>query len=481
MYYIVKESSEIPLKSWRTRPIFERKLLEAIRVSVRDHGIPCSVQLVQGVIYVDCKREAHEALLRVFGVHNVCEAVKQEFQNLEDIGRYALEVFKERVKGRKSAVRVKRSGTHGFTSIDVARVVGALLKPYSAGVDLTNPEVTVRIEVRDNTAYYILRCWNGPGGLPVGVEGRVLAMFSGGYDSTLSAWLAAKRGSEVDFLHYYMGSEEASLSAFRVLQELVKWLKPYRPLLYLADLTPVMADIRGNVRSEYRQVALRWVMHLIAQRVARKGNYDAVIVGESVGQASSQTLKNLKVVEKLLKEEFRVPIIRPVAMMDKIEIINKVRSIGLYELCEKVVEVCQVSEGPVTTRADERKLAEELRKLDLGIVDTVLENLAAVGADDEEGFKEVIKSFAEDVEVSEVPEGAILVDVRSREAHLRDRVEGAIHVSQLDLDRVSRGRPLILFCERGGASTVWAKALRRLGYEAYSFKGGLEELRKKLT
>jgi len=164
-------------------------------------------------------------------------------------------------------VRVKRSGQHKFTSLDVARKVGELLKPYSAGVDLENPEVTVELEVRGSVAYLYTRTIRGPGGLPVGVEGKALVLFSGGFDSPVAAWFTAKRGVKVDFLHYYMGSTLSTYYAFQVAKELAfKWLYGYQPVFILVDFTDIISEISRKVEWSYRQVVLRAVMYSVAEK-----------------------------------------------------------------------------------------------------------------------------------------------------------------------------------------------------------------------
>lgn len=472
-YYLVKESAEIPLKSWRTRPRFERALARALEKALAKAGASFRVRYSQGVFYVEADRDVSKVLSRVFGVHDFCEVVPYRFSSLEDISRRAEELFKDAVAGRKFAVRVKRSGDHSFTSLDVARAVGASLLKYSAGVDLDNPEVEVRIEVRGEYAYYVMKCWRGMGGLPVGTEGRALTLFSGGFDSTLASILAAKRGAEVDFLHLYMGVAGATEGAIAVAKEVAKLFTPYEPRLIVVNFVPLLAEVRSKVESRLRQVVLRVLMHEVAQALVEKLGYDAVVTGESVGQASSQTLKNLRVVDYLVRP--RAALLRPLAAADKEEIVSRVRELELFDYVVKVEEVCRISEGPVETGAEVEEVEEALKYVSGDVLNGVIASYRVyeVGKATAE---EVLKGIGADVEVDDVPPGWLLVDIRDFRRYSEDHLPGAIHISQLSKVDV----PVVLYCDYGSASILAALELRKSGVQAYSLRGGVLGYRKRV-
>lgn len=478
MLYIVKEAGEIPLKSARTRPRFEKRLAEAIRTALARNGVEGKVRIYQGVLYVEAPELAEGIIRRVFGVHNVCVAIPYKFMGLDDIAMKATEIFSDIVKGKKFAVRVKRAGRHSFTSMDVARAVGSALLPYSSGVDLSNPEVIVKIEVREDTAYFIINCVKGPGGLPVGTGGRGLALHSGGFDSTASAWLAAKRGVEVDFLHLYMGWVENSVRAARIASRLGReWFSPHRPRMIVVDITPLTAWIRLFVKPDLRQVVLRVAMHEVAQSVAARHGYDAIITGEAVGQASSQTLQNLRVVDTLVRNRYSL-VLRPVSCFDKEEVVELVRSIGLYEEVEKVKEVCRIAEGPQATRAKASQVAEELSKVPEDIVKGVVDKAIITDPSNEDEVRKTLKSFDEGVTVDDIREDMVPVDARERREFMEWRVPGAIHVEDLIRGEPPE-KPLVVYCRYGTLSRGIAKALRMLGMEAYALTKPASELRLK--
>lgn len=476
MLYIIKEAGEIPLKSARTRPRFEKKLVEAIREALAREGIGGRARIDQGVVYVEAPEGAEDVLRRVFGTHSVCSAIPHKFSDLKDIADKAVDIFSDAVRGRKFAVRVKRAGRHSFTSLDVARVVGSALLPHSAGVDLSNPEVVVRIEVRGDIAYFITKCVRGPGGLPVGTGGRGLALYSGGFDSTASAWLTAKRGVAVDFLHLYMGSVENSVRAARIASRLGReWFSPHTPKMVVVDATPLTAWIRLFVKPDLRQVVLRVVMHEIAQSLAKSLGYDTIITGEAVGQASSQTLHNLRVVDALVRNRHALTL-RPVSCFDKEEVIALVRSIGLYGEAEKVEEVCRIAEGPQATRAKASSVAEELSKVPEELVKGLTDRAVTVDPSNESVVRGVLNSFDEGVVVDDIVEGMTPVDARGRREYSEWHLPGALHVEDLIRGQWPEG-PLVVYCWYGTISRGVAKALRILGMEAYALTRPASELR----
>lgn len=472
-YYLIKESSEIPLKSWRTRPRFERALSRAIEYILKEVGASFKLSYSEGVFFLEADRDVSHVLTKVFGIHDVCEVIPHRFSSLDEIAVKAEELFRDAVAGKKFAVRVKRHGDHPFTSLDVARAVGSKLLHYSAGVDLETPDIEVKIEVRNEYAYYVLRCWRGLGGLPIGTEGRALTLFSGGFDSTLASLLAAKRGVEVDFLHFYMGSSESTLAAIEVMKKLSEFLAPYEPTAIFVNLVPILAEIRAKVEGRIRQVVLRVIMHEIGQEIAGKYGYDAVVTGESVGQASSQTLRNLKVVDSLVN--VRTTLLRPLACLDKEEIVNKVRELGLYDAVVRVKEVCKLSDGPVETRAKIDEVKEAITYISKDVVEGVVANAKRYSVKDLNP-EIVLKELGADIEIDEVPENWVLVDIRAKSKYQEDHIPGAIHISELK-ENVSK--PIVLYCEFGSASLLAAMELRKLGREAYSLRGGFAGYKKK--
>ncbi len=469
--YIITIAGEVLLKSPRTRPRFIKKLLSNIqdafkRNNVRDYKIS-----VEGArIFIESKPDVSDLLKNIFGIYRFGEVVKVDFKDLKDLAIKISELAKHMVKDKKFAVRVHRVGEHDFTSIDVAREVGALLKPYSRGVDLDNPDIEVWIEVRGNKAYLYKSRIKGPGGLPIGVEGRVLVLFSGGFDSPVAAWFMAKRGAIVDLLHYIMGSPQLLYMVHRVAKVLAdKWLYGYSPRMYIVDLREIINVIRENVKRSYRQVVLRAIMYIVADKVARKYGYDAIATGESLGQASSQTLVNLSVIEKAINID--TMILRPLIGLDKEDIINYSRLISTYEESSKVAECCTIAPTLVVTRAKLSELKEELEKIPKELIESAIKNIQIIN---------ILSTRVEElmpknqIEIDFIPEGAIVVDLRSIDEYKKWHYPGALHVSMIDSYEKYKDKPIVFYCQFGHISYLMAYKLRSQGYKAFSLKGGIK-------
>ena len=358
MIAVAVPAGEIMLKSRRVRPAFEKRLLANIRSALEKRGLEgCRARLHETRILVEeCSpREAVDTLLHVFGVHAATEAIVFGYTSLGDLVDRAASIAAEWVAGKRFAVRAKRSPSEPFTSLDLARELGARLKPYSAGVDLENPEVEVYVEARRGLAI-LHRGWRrGPGGLPTGVEGRALVLFSGGLDSPLAAWMTAKRGAEVDLLHYVLASPASLGDALRVaVLEARLWLHGYTPRLIAVDFRPVTREIAARVEAPLRQLVLRLAMLEAAALMAERLGYDAIVTGESLGQVASQTLRNLHALAAALP--LQLPVLRPLIGLDKEEITEWMRRIGLYEEAAKTREYCRITQGPAATRADPQRL-----------------------------------------------------------------------------------------------------------------------------
>jgi len=359
-------AGEIPIKSPRTRPRFEERLVRNVLKALKRNGFIGSKVWISGArLFVEASEGAERVIARVFGIHRVAKIrCLFEFDDLDELCRRVEECAREWVKGKKFALRVHRVGKHDFTSLDVAREAGAFLRKYSAGVDLENPEVEVFVEVRGRRVYIYTNhdVVEGPGGLPLGVEGRALVLFSGSTDSTVAAWLIAKRGVEVDMLHLIFMDKRSVDVALTIGRKLAReWLYGYSPKMYVVDLRDLVERARKLVGNSYLQPMLRVFMYIAASSIAANRGYDTIITGESLGQTPSQTLHDLRVVENLSSPA--VPVIRPLIGLDKEDSVRLSRKLGLYELSSKTTEFSADVEGRTVTRIEETVLAEVLRRL----------------------------------------------------------------------------------------------------------------------
>jgi tRNA uracil 4-sulfurtransferase len=468
---MLKIAGEIGTKSSRTRRRFLRILADNVRAALARQGIAARVEprWSRLMVEADDLPRARRAVEGVFGLHSVAEVDTVGFEDLDDLVRKAEPLYRDRVAGRTFAVRPKRSGTQPFDSMQVATALGSALLPGSAGVDLGHPEEEVALEIVDRQAHCILDWEPGAGGLPLATGGHAVALFSGGFDSPVAAWMAMRRGTALDLLLCDLGGCGEADAALEVARDLAtRWAPGREPVAHVVDLSAVVASLRARVEPRLRQVVLKRAMYRAGTLLAKELGADALVTGESLGQVSTQTLRNLAVAE----EAAGMPVIRPLIGMDKEEIIARSRRIGTHEASERVREHCHISTGRVETAARLRDvLTAELR---------VDEAFIASAVSDRQTVDLLAWRPGPPPEhvVDEVPQDAVVVDVREVEEGM---TAGSV---RLPFSRMAEWAPgldssqtYLFVCSGGNRSEMVAHQLRRQGLKAFSLVGGVSGLR----
>ena len=473
---------ELTLKSRRSRRRFMDHLINNIEDSLKSNGFnDYEIKDLYGRVYlkINGDKDPLETLSRVFGIVGVVEVKSHRFKDLDDIVSKAIDIYREMVRGKTFGVKTRRVGRHDFRSIDVNKRVGEGLLKYAKKVDLSNPDIWVNIEVRDGTVYYYLREVNGYGGLPIGTEGKALALFSGGFDSPVAAWHMMRRGVEVHFIHFQLGGEKYFNKVLRVAVELAhKWGYGYKPMLYKVDFRPIAREIREKVRRDYRIVILKRLMYRGAAIVAESIDADALVTGESIGQVSSQTLRNLVVTDRAVN----MTVFRPLIGLDKVDIIDKSREIGLYEYSKIVEEVCALVEERPVIHADPEVAEEEESKLDMSLVEEAISEMVKYDLRRIEPFQVPMEdTYA--VEPDKIPEDALIVDIRGSFSYMLGHIPGSVNMKVDELlgkaDEFRReGRKIVVVCPVGLDSVEVVYRLREMGVESYYLAGGYRAYRK---
>ena len=273
-------------------------------------------------------------LQKIFGLQGIVIAY-QVNTNKEDIEKGILEILKD-INFKTFKVETKRANKNfEIKSMEFNSLIGSLvLKNFNSKVDVHNPDITVHIEIREETYIYLNEI-KGAGGYPVGIQGKGILMLSGGIDSPVAGYLALKRGIDIDCL-YFDSPPHTSLEAKNKVIKLASILNEYsgNVRLLVVPFTKLQEEIYKKVPSEYNITILRRMMYRIATSINNK--YQVVINGESIGQVASQTLTSIKVINSVTN----FPIIRPVACLDKLEIIDIAKKIGTYEISILPFEDC---------------------------------------------------------------------------------------------------------------------------------------------
>lgn len=365
--------SEIALKSRRVRGRLEKLLSGHIEYALRRGGYYEARALRRyGRLYVEGVNERASGIVaNVFGVASVMPALRTDSDMSQILG-LAVEIASDRIGEKETfAIRPNVVGDHPFSSQDLAVEAGSAVLEALAGrgvrVDLSRPDVTLFIEVRDKDAFVYTRIMDGVRGLPYGSQGRLASLFSGGIDSPVATWLLMKRGADV--LPLFMDQRpHVGESYIERAERACKVIADYVPSagfgLYMVPMGPVMSRIMEAPVPPLRCVLCKRSMYRIASTFASEHHAKGIVTGESLGQVASQTLDNLYV----LDEAAKIPVLRPNIGLDKVEIEVIARRIGTYDVTARKVEGCTVVPYKPTTRAKMDQvldLEEELGLVDL--------------------------------------------------------------------------------------------------------------------
>ena len=240
------------------------------------------------------------------------------------------------------------------------KIIEKIAKNINRKVDLTKPKQELFIEERKMGWFLYFKKIKGSGGLPVGSSGKVLSLISGGIDSPVAAFLAAKRGAENIWLHFH-SFPLVSKNSIEKTKDLAKIFLQYQSYLkiYFIPFQKAQMEIKAKTPAKYRILLYRRLMLKIAEKIAKKGNCQVLITGESLGQVSSQTLPNIKIIEEAIK----MPVLRPLICWDKEEIIKLAKKIGTFQISIRPQEdCCTLFVSKHQTAQGDLKKAKELEK-----------------------------------------------------------------------------------------------------------------------
>ena len=336
MYNIlIVKYGEIGVKG-KNRYIFENKLIKNVKNILKPIG-KFNVYKEYGRIYVDLDgydyEEVVEEVKKVFGIVGVCPAVRAE-KDYNLLKELALKMLEEKIEqGYKSFKVDSRRGDKDFKlnsqemSLDIGGFLVSQVKDKIA-VDVRNPEVKIHCELRQNHVMVYSDTIPGYGGLPLGTNGRAMSLLSGGIDSPVASWMVAKRGMELECIHFHSYPFTSEKSQEKV-RDLAQILSKYcgRVRLHKVNMLEIQKAIGLNCKDEEMTIISRRFMMRIAERVAESRHCDALVTGESIGQVASQTIQGLTCTNASVK----MPVFRPLIAMDKTEIIEVAQKIGTFE------------------------------------------------------------------------------------------------------------------------------------------------------
>ena len=473
---MIRYAGEMALRKSGHLQRFTRRLMNCIRHNLDRRGIQFTIKQAFShlVLSVDQKELTLSILSRIFGIGSYSVVERTVNSELGAIVEAAKD-FIPFIQGKRFAVRAKRMGGASFKTPEVEKTVGSVLSSYGK-VDLGNPERTLYVEIINKQTHLFCEKIDGPGGLPLNHRERCLVLLSGGFDSAVAAWKILKRGVACDYLFCNMGGrfhERQTLQVAKVLNDL--WASGSQSSLISVNFHPAIMAIKEHIElPSYRQVILKRVMYRLAEKVAILLRSKGLVTGDSLGQVTSQSLQNIKVID----QSTAFPVLRPLVGEDKREIMDKAYQIGTGMLSEKVVELCGITKGQPVVNSKYRQVLALEKFLDEGLE----ENL----------YRSHKRLDLEMVDKDSLRWPYLLTDCLDPEATIIDcqethfkrhwSIPGALHIpfdqllkSYSSLDKKEK---YILYCTFGSKALYAAELMQQSGREAYAFKGGVKHVKK---
>ncbi len=376
---------EIGVKG-KNRYLFEDALVNQIKFALKEVEGEFAVTKVDGRIYVQAQSEFDydetvDALKRVFGIIGICPMVQIEDNGFDDLAATVVEYFKQTYKNMNFTFKVnarRARKNYPLDSMQLNAELGhVLLEAFpELKVDVHKPDVLLQVEIRQQINIYSIEI-PGPGGMPVGTNGKAMLLHSGGIDSPVAGYMIAKRGVKIDATYFHAPpytSERAKQKVVDLAKLVARYSGPIT--LNVVDFTEIQLYIYDQCPHDELTIIMRRYMMKIAEELANRSDCQGLITGESIGQVASQTIKSLY----CTNEVCTMPVFRPVIGFDKQEIVDLSEKIGTYETSIQPFEDCCtifVAKHPVTKpnlnviRKSELKLAEKIDDMVRKAIDTV--------------------------------------------------------------------------------------------------------------
>ena len=375
---IIARYGEIGLKSPKIRSRFEKKLVKNIKAAFE-----CEVERNQGRIYIKPEdfNDGIGKLNRVFGVvsYSPATSTKTTYEDIDEtLAKYTQELIDDGIldENTKFAIKCRRVGTHEFTSQEMAAHCGGVVRSVILSpVDLTNPDLTIFVEIRDDDTYIFHEKIKGPGGLPLGTQGKVIVLLSSGIDSPVAAYLMMKRGCEVVALHCNndpFSGPKVTENFNLLVDQLNIYAKGVPIKKRVIDYGEYLTAAKTKAPERMTCVLCKSGMYKIAEKLAIKLGADAIVDGSSVGQVASQTLSNILAT----RYGVNMPILSPLIGLDKEEITEIAKKIGTFEISKIDDGGCSAVPRYPETHADMERVSKAIEDMNQNVeVQKAFENI----------------------------------------------------------------------------------------------------------
>lgn len=475
MKFIVKLFPEITIKSQSVRLRFIKILASNIRNVLKTVSDEIAVVRYWDHIEVRCKDEAMrtvipDELMRIPGIHHVLAVEEREYTDIHHIFEQTLAQYRDALENKTFCVRVKRRGKHSFSSQDVERYVGGGLNQHieSATVQLKKPEVTVNLEVEENRLTLVTARYEGLGGFPIGTQEDVLSLISGGFDSGVSSYMLMRRGCRVHYCFFNLGGAAHEIGVRQVAHYIWnRFGRSHRVRFVAINFEPIVGEILEKVDDGQMGVVLKRMMVRAASMVAERYGVQALVTGEALGQVSSQTLTNLRLIDNASD----TLILRPLISHDKEHIIKVAREIGTEDFASTMPEYCGVISKSPTVKAVKGKIDAEESHFDFSILERMVAE--ATNVDIREIAEQTQDEVVEVETVGLLNENDSVLDIRSVDEQEDKPLElVGTEVKSMPFYKLStqfgdldQNKTWLLYCDRGVMSKLQALYLHEQGFK----------------
>lgn len=355
---------ELFIKSKSVQEIFKRKLHNNIRQALDRNNIKNKMTITHDRIYLETNTidKAVVIVKNIPGISSISPCYLLNTNSLPKVIDFVKLKYPDLIKEKETfAIRARRDNSIKTGSQELGKLIGDVV---DRKVNLSKPDKEIFVEMRDKGTYIyfeIIKCIDG---LPVGVSGTLLSLMSAGIDSPVSSYMMMKRGCALDYIHYHSVPATNDMSIIKS-KDLCKILLNYQPKckLYLVPFYKIQMEIKMKIPPEWRIVLYRRFMLRIAETIARRKKYNALVTGEALAQVSSQTIDNMCTIQ----ESITIPVLRPLVGLNKEEIITIAKQINTYETSIIPQGDCCTLFTPKhpTTRAEINKVKELEKELDI--------------------------------------------------------------------------------------------------------------------
>jgi len=405
--------------------------------------------------------EVRQRLLDTSGIEQILEVLQfDDMDTLDKIKVKVGELVIDSLDGKTFVVRAKRTGKHEFNSIELERTVGGYLLAHSNAtkVQLKTPDVTIRMELVEAQLNIITTKYKGLSGFPIGTQGDILSLMSGGFDSTVASYLTMKRGIKTHFVFFNLGGNAHEIGVKQVA--LYLWNKfgsSHKVKFISVPFDDVLTEIFASTPPTYMGVTLKRLMLMASEKIADEMEIDALLTGESVAQVSSQTLRNLAIIDEVSSKL----ILRPLSTMNKPEIMSIADDIGTRHFAEAMPEYCGViSQNPIT-HGSFKRMEKVALKFDYDVLNKAVEDAQHIYV--HEIIDDINNLEAVEV-VSDLSTGEfVVIDIREEAECIKTSsktLKIPFHKLIREFKDLPTDKEYLLYCEKGIMSQLHAQYLR---------------------